>query len=138
MLLPALPTVLVGCFNLMGTSRPVSTPHQPASLIDGAIVGRGACDMKGGLAVIAEVAQVLSDLEVSLDGSILVTAHGQHEEAVNGRPFGRPTSRTSLTWIKGDACLIPEGPHRELSLSGRGLVIFKVVFSRPGEPVHLY
>jgi acetylornithine deacetylase/succinyl-diaminopimelate desuccinylase-like protein len=114
----------------------VSTPHQPASLIGGVIVGRGACDMKGGLAVIAEVVQVLTDLDVPLDGSILVTAHGQHEEAVNGRPLHAPLLGLLSRGIKGDACLIPEGPHRELPLSGRGLVIFKVVFSRPGEPVH--
>jgi acetylornithine deacetylase/succinyl-diaminopimelate desuccinylase-like protein len=38
--------------------------------------------------------------------------------------------------IHGDACVIPEGPHLELSLAGRGLVIFRVWFRRSGAPVH--
>jgi acetylornithine deacetylase/succinyl-diaminopimelate desuccinylase-like protein len=122
--------------QLAGHLDTVSTPHREPYLGEGVIVGRGACDMKGGLAAIVEVVTVLSQLEVDLGGSLLVTAHGQHEEAVNGRTLHAPLLGLLQRGIVGDACLIPEGPHRELPLTGRGLVIFRCVFWREGEPVH--
>lgn len=114
----------------------VSTPHARPERREAEIRARGACDMKGGLAVIAEVAQILLESRLPLPGSLLVTAHGQHEEAVNGRPLHAPLVGLLRRGIHGDACIIPEGPHDELPIAGRGLIIFSVRFSRPGEPVH--
>lgn len=122
--------------QLAGHLDTVSTPHTPALLAEGQIFGRGACDMKGGLAVMAEVAEILSGLRGQWGGSLLVTAHGQHEEAVNGRPLHAPLLGLLRRGVNGDACLIPEGPHDELPIAGRGLVIFKAHFEREGEPVH--
>lgn len=114
----------------------VPTPHAEPELRGDEICARGACDMKGGLAVIAEVVEILSQSRLPLRGSLLVTAHGQHEEAVNGRPLHAPLAGLLRRGVNGDACIIPEGPHDELPIAGRGLIIFTVRFSRPGEPVH--
>ena len=122
--------------QLAGHLDTVSTPHREPHLGEGVIVGRGACDMKGGLAAIAEVVTVLGQLDLELGGSVLVTAHGQHEEAVNGRPLHAPLLGLLQRGIMGDACLIPEGPHRKIPVTGRGLIIFRAVFWREGEPVH--
>jgi acetylornithine deacetylase/succinyl-diaminopimelate desuccinylase-like protein len=103
---------------------------------DDVIYGRGACDMKAGLAVIAEVAGVLNSAEVRLDGNLLVTAYGQHEASVGDRELHAPLRSLLRRGIKGDACIIPEGPHDELAISGKGAVIYTIRFTRPGSPVH--
>jgi acetylornithine deacetylase/succinyl-diaminopimelate desuccinylase-like protein len=122
--------------QLDGHLDTVATPHAKPEVHGHAICARGACDMKGGLAVITEVAQILSESGLPLRGSLLTTAHGQHEEAVNGHPLHAPLLGLLRRGIHGDACIIPEGPHDELPIAGRGLIIFSVRFSRPGEPVH--
>ena len=122
--------------QLAGHLDTVSSPHAPASLRDGRIHGRGACDMKGGLAGLVEVAAALSPVRAELRGSLLITAYGQHEEPVEPRPLHAPLHGLLERGIHGDACIIPEGPHLELPLAGRGLVIFRVWFRRPGTPVH--
>lgn len=122
--------------QLAGHLDTISSPHRPPYVADGTVVGRGACDMKGGLAVMAEVAQVITEARLKLGGSLLLTAHGQHEEAVAGRPLHAPLLGLLERGVHGSACIIPEGPHEGLPLAGRGLVIFRIVFRREGEPVH--
>lgn len=122
--------------QLAGHLDTISSPHQPPYVADSTVVGRGACDMKGGLAVMAEVAQVITESGLKLGGSLLLTAHGQHEEAVGGRPLHAPLLGLLERGVHGSACIIAEGPHEGLPLAGRGLVIFRIVFHREGEPVH--
>jgi len=122
--------------QLAGHLDTISSPHQPPYVVDGTVVGRGACDRKGGLAVMAEVAQVITESDLKLGGSLLLTAHGQHEEAVGGRQLHAPLLGLLERGVHGSACIIPEGPHEGLPLAGRGLVIFRILFRRDGEPVH--
>jgi acetylornithine deacetylase len=122
--------------QLAGHLDTISSAHPPPFAADGAVMGRGACDMKGGLAVIAEVAQILTESGTSLGGSLLVTAYGQHEESAPGRSLHAPLLGLLRRGIKGTACIIPEGPHDELPIAGRGLVIFQIIFARDGAAVH--
>jgi acetylornithine deacetylase/succinyl-diaminopimelate desuccinylase-like protein len=114
----------------------ISTAHRPPVRRGDVIFGRGACDMKGGLAALVEVAEVIAEAGLRLPGSLLFTAYGQHEEPAPTRPLHGPLAGLLRRGIKGGACLIPEGPHRSVSIVGRGLMIFRVEFLRVGEPVH--
>lgn len=114
----------------------VSNPHSPPLRDSEFVRGRGSCDMKGGLAVMCEIAQLIVEADIKLPGALLFSAHGQHEESVSGRPLHAPLTGLLQRKIVGDACLIPEGPHTTVPSSGMGLVIFECLFRREGEPVH--
>lgn len=122
--------------QLAGHLDTVSTLHD-APWSDGKIIhGRGSCDMKGGLAVIAEVAHLLTSSAINVPLSCLVTAYGQHEEVVPGRELHEPLRNLLERGLHGDACIIPEGPNQVLPVSGKGSVIFEARFRRPGESSH--
>jgi acetylornithine deacetylase/succinyl-diaminopimelate desuccinylase-like protein len=88
------------------------------------------------LVAIAETCRILIASGAPLRGRILVTAHGQHEKPAPGRRLHEPLLRLFEKGIKGDACIIPEGPEHELAIAGKGLFIWEITFSRDGEPVH--
>jgi succinyl-diaminopimelate desuccinylase len=77
-----------------------------AEIRDGYIFGRGAMDMKGGVAAMTIAVCALRDLEVPLKGTIIVNAVGDEERQ----------GRLGTTWcienawekIKADAAIIPE------------------------------
>jgi Peptidase family M20/M25/M40 len=80
-----------------GHTDAIPTPHTAPSLdlAAGIVRGRGAADMKGGLAAIAEALRAIRAAGVELDGSALVTAHGLHEA-----PLGDQRTLRSLI-LKG-------------------------------------
>jgi len=55
-----------------------------ASLRDGRLYGRGACDMKGGIAAMVFAVETLSWLGVSLDGDLLVATNTDEESSGAG------------------------------------------------------
>jgi acetylornithine deacetylase/succinyl-diaminopimelate desuccinylase-like protein len=122
--------------QLDGHTDTVSQPHPPPSFRDGLISGRGAADMKGGLAAIAEVARVLNSSGTRLGGNLLVTAHGQHEDPVPPNELHAPMFSLFNRGVVGDAAIIPEGPSHEMVIAGKGICVFDVAFQRDGEPVH--
>src|SRR5437868_4275182 len=90
-----------------GHTDAIPTPHAAPSLdlVAGIVRGRGAADMKGGLAAIAEALRAIRAVGVELDGSVLVTAHGLHEA-----PLGDQRTLRSLIrrGIIGDAAIVAE------------------------------
>ena len=55
-----------------------------ASLRDGLLHGRGACDMKGGIAAMVFAVEALSSQGVSLDGDLLVATNTDEESSGAG------------------------------------------------------
>ena len=55
-----------------------------ASVRDGSLYGRGACDMKGGIAAMVFAVEVLSSVGVSLDGDLLVATNTDEESSGAG------------------------------------------------------
>lgn len=84
---------------------------------------------QGGLAVLAEVAQIITGSDLHVRGSLLLTAHGQHEVAAPGCPLHAPLLGLLRRGIKGDACIIPEGPDEALPIAGNSPSIF---YTTPG------
>ncbi len=124
--------------QLDGHTDTVPVEHPAPEFKDGVLYGRGACDMKCGLAAIAEVCRILTRAGAGLPlrGSLLVTAHGQHEKPAPGRRLHEPLLKLFENGIKGDHCIIPEGPEHELAITGKGLFIWEATFRREGEPTH--
>ena len=111
----------------------IPVEHSEPCIRDGTVYGRGASDMKCGLASMAEVARILSESGAKLPGTLLLTAHGMHEA-----PLGSGESLDALlrNGIKGDACINAEGPHDCVPVIGKGLCIWTIVITREGEVIH--
>src|SRR5205085_6755690 len=99
----------------------------------GIVRGRGAADMKGGLAAIAEALRAIRAAGVELDGSVLVTAHGLHEA-----PLGDQRTLRSLIrkGVIGDAAIVAEVGESFLPIAAKGAAIFRIAVSRSGTPMH--
>ncbi|HWE63438.1 MAG TPA: M20/M25/M40 family metallo-hydrolase [Chloroflexota bacterium] len=118
-----------------GHTDTIPTPHAAPSLDStrGIVRGRGAADMKGGLAAVAEALRALRAAGVALDGSILLTAHGLHEA-----PLGDQRTLRSLIrkGIHGDAAIVAELGEHALPLAAKGMLIFRIEIGREGMPMH--
>ena len=70
-------------------------------LRDGAVHGRGACDMKGGVAAMVFAAEALRELGVELRGDLLINTVSEEETTGAG---GLVSART----LSADAAIVPE------------------------------
>lgn len=111
----------------------IRAAHAPPGCDGTRIHGRGAADMKSGLAAVAEVARVLAELDERLAGDLLITAHGMHEA-----PWARGETLRQLidAGHVGDAVVCAEGALSELPVVGKGLGIFEITIRREGDAVH--
>ncbi len=116
-----------------GHSDTIPVEHEPASIVDGVLHGRGAADMKGGLAATMEMVEVLKEAGVQLPGDLLLTTHGLHEA-----PDGHGEGLQALVDAghAGDRAVVAEGPCDVLAISGRGMSIFDVEITGPGASAH--
>ncbi len=111
----------------------VHLPFVPARVEDGHLRGLGASDMKGGIAACVEAMRALRDTDALSAGSVLLTTHDHHEAPWGD---GRQVHGLIADGFTGDAVLLPEYLANPLPLAGRGMAVFEVTLSRPGEPVH--
>lgn len=111
----------------------VHLPFVPPKVQGDHITGSGSCDMKGGTAAAVEALYILRDSRALTAGSVLLTAHDLHEAPWG---FGLQLDTLIREGVHGDAVLIPEYLNDVIAVRGRGGAIWKVIFSRPGEPVH--
>jgi len=111
----------------------IPVDHAPPALTDGVVHGRGACDMKGPLAALAEAVRVIVQSGLRLRGTLLCTTHGTHE-APHG--WGEGLSAMIRRGVHGDAALVAEGPDAYIALAGRGSAIYDLHITRPGQGAH--
>ena len=99
-----------------------------ASVRDGRLYGRGACDMKGGIAAMVFAAETLSSLGVSLDGDLLVATNTDEESSGAGG--------TALVehGLRADAGVVTEPTGFETWIACRGSEYG--VITVPGRPGH--
>ena len=121
--------------QLAGHMDTIPSPHSAPRVRDGRIYGRGACDMKSGLAVIAEVVRVLSPVLRESDAGLLVTAYGLHE-GPGSAPMHAPLRDLIRRGIVGRAVIVCEGPRESVPIAGKGSLVFKIRISRPGVVEH--
>lgn len=83
---------------------------------DGAVWGRGACDMKGGVASMVLAAEVLAELEIRLAGDLLVNTVTEEESTGAG---GLHAART----LTADAAIVPEPTGLDVAVACRGSLL---------------
>src|SRR5262249_21328833 len=93
------------CLELNGHLDTVPLDHAPAAVAEGVRRGRGATDMRGGVACMLEAVRALQEGGVRLRGDLLVSPHGLHE-----LPGGHAEDLIARVrrGMHGDAALIPE------------------------------
>ena len=119
--------------TLNGHLDTVPLDHPDPSVADARVYGRGAADMKGGLAAMAEASRVLAESGIKLTGDLLLIAHSLHEA-----PGGQGQDLTALVrrGIKGNAAIIAEVASDALPIIGLGQCMFEFRTERPGTPTH--
>lgn len=111
----------------------IPVPHPAPSFRQGIISGRGAADMKNGLAGMAEMARLLRQADLTLPGNLLLTAYSRHELP---DAHGENLKLLIEEGIHGDAAICPEGPHDFLAVVGKGQAVWDITIRREGEPIH--
>ncbi|WP_174614659.1 M20 family metallopeptidase [Virgibacillus ihumii] len=112
----------------------ITLQHDPPYVENGKIYGRGTCDMKGSLASILEVARVLRNSNISVDGEIIVVANSMHES-----PGGRGEDLLAMSEtinLEADAAIVMEGATYECTIAQLGSATFNITIERNGEPSH--
>jgi acetylornithine deacetylase/succinyl-diaminopimelate desuccinylase-like protein len=119
--------------QLDGHYDTVPVEHTPAGIVDGVLHGRGAADMKGGVAAIMEAVSAFVDAGIGLPGDLLLTGHGLHEA-----PTGHGEGLKALIAAGhiGEEAIVAEGPSRILAVAGRGMAIYNVTITGHEESNH--
>jgi acetylornithine deacetylase len=92
--------------------------HDPfaGEVADGRVFGRGACDMKGGVAAMVLAAEVLASLAVPLAGDLTVNTVTDEESTGAG---GLASART----LRPDAAVVTEPTALEVAVACRGSLL---------------
>ena len=83
---------------------------------DGAVWGRGACDMKGGVACMVLAAETLAELGIQLAGDLIVNTVTEEESTGAG---GLVSART----LRADAAIVPEPSDLGVWVACRGSLL---------------
>ena len=102
--------------------EPVSAwSHDPwgAEIVGSRMYGRGAYDMKSGVAINLFLSRLLNDLGIPLQGDLKI--HSVIEEECTGNGALAASLRDTA-----DACLIPESTNRRMTVAHPGVIWFRV------------
>ncbi|MBC7234422.1 MAG: M20/M25/M40 family metallo-hydrolase [Chloroflexi bacterium] len=120
--------------TLDGHLDTIHADHVPPYIEGNRIYGRGAGDMKSGVAAMVEATRVLVESGVELGGNLVLFTHTLHEA-----PVGRMEAlRDALARgdIFRDAALVAEGAFDTVHVAGKGQAIFDIEITREGETLH--
>ncbi len=92
-----------------------------AEVRDGRLYGRGACDMKGGVACMVLAAETLARLGVRLGGDLIVNTNSDEESS------GCGSLACVADGVAADAGICPEPTDAEIYLASRGSISVKVI-----------
>jgi acetylornithine deacetylase len=105
-----------------------TTSPWSGELRDGAVLGRGACDMKGGLACQLLAVEVLRAAGVRLRGSLLL------QSVVGEEDGGLGTFATLRRGYRGDLAIVSEPTSTNILTANAGALTFRLTV--PGRSVH--
>ncbi len=107
--------------------RWTSDPFQP-EVRDGKLYGRGACDMKGGIASMVFAAELLASLGLRLAGDLLVCTVTDEEST------GAGALAAVAHGVRADAGIVTESTNFEVQIACRGSLIPTITV--PGRAGH--
>lgn len=110
--------LLNGHIDVVGVEPLDGWSHDPfaAVIADGIVHGRGACDMKGGVASMVVAAETLARLGVPLAGDLIVNTVSEEESTGAG---GLAMART----LEADAAIVPEPSGLDVWVACRGSLL---------------
>ncbi len=110
--------LLNGHIDVVGVEPREEWTHDPlAATVEGGFVhGRGACDMKGGVACMVFASQVLADLGIRLAGDLIVNTVTEEESTGAG---GLVSART----LQAEAAIVPEPSGLGVWIACRGSLL---------------
>ena len=120
--------------TLDGHLDTIHASHVPPYLENGRIFGRGAGDMKSGVAVMVEVARVLVEAQAPLAGNLVLATHSLHEAPVGNMEGLKALIARGDVFV--DAALVLEGGFDELAIRGKGQALYELDIWRDGEVMH--
>jgi acetylornithine deacetylase len=124
--------VLSGHLDVVPPGDPATWTADPWSgeIRDGALYGRGACDMKGGIAaILAAVRSLAAAGELDRLGGELVVAFVPSEE-----DGGQGTLAAIRAGVGGDMAIIPEPSNLDVVVAHAGAITFRMTV--PGRAAH--
>jgi acetylornithine deacetylase/succinyl-diaminopimelate desuccinylase family protein len=99
----------------------MSVPPFEAMAKEGILYGRGACDMKGGLASMAAALVALKRSQVNINGTVLFAG-------VSGEESGSPgTRRIVQKGPRTDCAIVGEPTRLKIALASQGMVYARIV-----------
>lgn len=127
---PGPKVLLVGHVDVVPPGKPETwtTPAFEPVVRNGNLYGRGACDMKGGVAALLEAVRLLQQADVVRKGEVAVVAVPAEEDGGAG---SLAAIRAGYT---GDYCVIAEPTDLEIVVAHAGAVTFTL--DVPGKAAH--
>ncbi|MHB1355617.1 MAG: M20 family metallopeptidase [Anaerolineae bacterium] len=120
--------------TLDGHLDTIHTAHA-APYIDGdRIYGRGTGDMKSGVAAMVEVARVLRENQIELNGNLVLVTHSLHEAPVGHMEGLKALLARGDVFV--DAALVTEGGYDTVAIRGKGQALFEISITRDGKVLH--
>lgn len=108
--------ILNGHYDVVPAGDRSTWSHDPfeGHISDGKFFGRGACDMKGGIAAMLISLQTLKELEIKLQGDLVVEVVPDEEMSCMG------TLASCQRGYTADAAFIPEPTNMQVLIAMRG------------------
>jgi len=97
-----------------GMSNPFS-----AEICDGKLFGRGALDMKGGLAAMLTAVNAISSADMPLNGDLIFTAVADEE-------YGSTGTELLVKYHDADAAIVTEPTNLAICLAHKGFCVFDI------------
>lgn len=122
--------LLNGHIDTVPLDDPAKWTYPPLSAqeSEGKIYGRGACDMKAGVAAMILATKYLNDLNIPRRGDVII------ESVVDEEGGGNGTLACVAKGIKADAAIVTEPTELAIYSASRGVFLLKVTVE--GKPSH--
>ena len=120
--------------TLDGHLDTIHAAHVPPYVEGQRIYGRGAGDMKSGVAAMVEATRVLLESGVRLGGNLILATHSLHEAPVGHMEGLKALIARGDVFV--DAALVAEGGFDSLAVRGKGQCLFEIEITREGEVLH--
>lgn len=127
--LPDAPTL-----TLDGHLDTIHAAHVAPYVEGNRIYGRGAGDMKSGLAAMIEAARILIESGTRLKGNLILATHSLHEAPVGHMEGLKALIARGDVFV--DAALVAECACDKLAIRGKGQALYEIEITRDGDVLH--